>query len=618
MIASNKAPLRFATALLITTFLGGPAALAQDAKPAAPVSILPQDLPSAVAAEPAPENDAIAVGDLAAPSPDRIGLVDVSRGGFPPSLWIGTDPETLKQLIAHLPRYVGSPAQRKFAENLLLSPSTPPAGPVMASEGAASVTTRAWLLEARVQALGAMGDWRDALALLELVPADQLTDTLRRLRTDGELVTDKVSNACAAAREAIQVSAESYWQKLQVFCQLVDDQASAASLGLGVLREQKTDDAAFFWLADLMQGNRPLPPQNLTALEPLHVAMLRRGAGAIPQNLLHSTDPTTLGALAEIPLADANVDPADKTPAAAEKRERQRWAVEARILLAERAVAAGTLKPDVLREVYRQWDAKIDPNPPSIAKITADDVRGRALLFQSAQMQTVPTARAEVITRAITLARTDGGVNGPDLTVVGAVYAPLLAEMEPSADLVWFAGDAARALLAAGEEEKAKIWLDLARNMTRSSSDAALVADGLWVVEQLKPGTTQKFSPRGVTAWADTLPESSLAFQRAVATNLLVAVGEPLAAGDLPSATAAPFADPMPMIAPELWSGLAVTARTNDVGRAALFALIALGETGPAHTSFATVERVIETLVAVGRERDARALALEAALVQGL
>ena len=614
MIASNKAPLRFATALFTISFLSASVSVAQDAKPAAPVSILPQNLAPA-AAEPAAENDTIAVGDLATPSPDRIGLVDVSKGGFPAGMWIGTDPETLKQLIAHLPRLVTSPAQRKLAENLLLSPSTPPSGPVIAST--ADAPAPSWLLEARVQALGAMGDWADALALLELVPADHLTDALRHVRTDGQLATDKVSAACTEAQSAIKASTDVYWQKLQVFCQLAADQASAAGLGLGLLREQKIDDPAFFWLADMMQGNKPLAPQNLAVLQPLHIAMLRRAAGALPESLLQSTDPTTLGALAALPLADPNADPADKTPAA-EKRDRQRMAVEARILLAEHAVAAGTLKPDALRALYRQWDAKIDPNPPSITKITAEDVRGRALLFQSAQAQTVPTARAEVITRAITLARTDAGQNGPDLTVVGAVYAPLLADMETSADLVWFAGDAARALLAAGDEEKAKIWLDLARTMTRSSSDAALVADGLWVIEQVKPSATQRFSSRGITAWAGTLPEASLAHQRAIATNLLVAIGEPLTAADLQSVTAASSAQPTNAIAPELWNALAVNARTKNLGPATLMSLIALGETGPGHASFTTVERVIATLLAVGRERDARAIALEAALVQGL
>ncbi len=623
MIASNKDALRLIAAVFVLSLFAAPAGFAQDAQPsaAAPVSILPQNLtPTSAPEEPAAESDAIAVGELAAPAPERAGLVDVSKGGFPATLWSGTDPETLKQLLPQVPHHMASRAQRKIAENLLLSPGTPPSGPVMAnaSEAAVPPVAASWLLEARVQALGAIGDWSDALALLELVPADQMTDALSRLRTNGQFVTDKVSAACGDVQAALKTSTDTYWQKAQVFCQLVADQASAASIGLGVLREEKIDDPAFFWLADMMQGNKPIAPQNLTALTPLHIAMLRNASGALPESLLKGNDPTTLGALAAIPLADPDANPADKTPVA-EKRARQRIAVEARIMLAERAVAAGTLKVEVLRSLYRQWDAKIDPNPPSIAKITAEDVRGRALLFQSAQVQTVPTARAEVITRAIALARADRGEHGPDLTVVGQVYAPLLAEVEPAADLVWFAGDAARALLAAGEEEKAKMWLDLARNMARSSSDAALVADGLWSVEQLMPGTTHRFSSRGLQAWAATLTDESAADRRANAVNLLVAVGEHLTTADLQSLTGNLSAsEAAPTISPAVWNGLAITARGKNVGQAALLSLVALGEDGPGRASFATVQRVIETLVAVGREYDARALALEAALVQGL
>jgi hypothetical protein len=290
------------------------------------------------------------------------------------------------------------------------------------------------------------------------------------------------------------------------------------------------------------------------------------------------------------------------------------------MLLAEKALAAGTLNPDVLRRLYRQWDMKLDPNPPALTKVTADDVRGRALLFQSASLQTVPTARAEVIARAIDLTRGDRGEHGPDLTVVGKVYVPLLDEMEPSTELIWFAGDAVRALLAAGEPDKAKRWLDLAHTMARTSSDAALIDEGLFPIERLmNTGGGGAVPARALQAWIATLPEDTAAAARASALILLTAVGDQVSAADWqPLFANLPAASPSPTIAAPVWNGLAVSARGKEAGASALFALIALGDGGPGRVNFATIQTVVGSLVAVGRESDARALALEAALVQGL
>jgi hypothetical protein len=591
--------------------------------PAAPVSILPTDVP--VSEDAAAQEPAIAVGDLAAPGIDRIGLVDMADGGFSPQLWSGTDLELLKHILPQLPRRMISPAQRRLAQNLLLSPSLPPAArtpetEVAAAEGdpvaAPALTPSQWLLETRLAALTGMGEWGDVAALLELVPPDQMTESLRRIRADANLVINQINAACAEAQTALNASPDPHWQKIQVFCQLAIDQPSAATLGLALLREQRIEDPVFFWAAEMMQGARPPAPDGITQLEPLHLAMLRKANAPLPAALLKVSDPTAVGILAAIHPPEPAADKADKTPAAV-RAERRRQADEARLLLAERGVALGTVDAAVVRSLYGAVNAKT-PAPPPLSQITAGDLRGRALLFQAAQAQTVPTARAEVIALAIDLTRADRGDKGPDLTVVGRIYEPLLMEMEPTADLVWFAGSAARGLLAAGAADKAKVWLDLAANMARTSSEAGLVADGLLPITRLLHGDGP-MAPQALNAWAKTIPAEAAPAKRAVFLNLLLAVGDPVNASDwLPTMSEPPMIENARLPAPYLWNGLAIAAREKHVGEGVVLSLVALGDDGAARAAPAAAQHVIETLRAVGRENDARAIAVETALAQGL
>lgn len=598
-------------------------------QPTGPVSILPAQ--TAPEGDAVPQEPSIDVGDLKAPGVDSIGLVDTSAGGFSAQLWRGTDLELLKALLPQLPRRSASPAVRHLAKNLLLSPGAAPAATTADAPAGDTLSASQWLLETRAATLAGLGYWSEVQALLDLVPADQMTESLKRLKTEANLVTNHVSDACAQTQAALNATPEPYWQKIQVFCQLDVNQSSAASLGLSLLREQKIDDVAFFWAADVLGGSAAPVPAGFTKLEPLHYAMLRKAAATLPANIADVqakiTDPATLGWLANLPVADDTAAKGDKTPPAT-RTARRRALEDARMTLAERAVRAGTLNAAMLRDIYRSIDTK-NPAPPPLTQVKPDDVRGRALLYQSALAQTVPTARAEVVALALDLVRADRGETGPDLTVMGSVYAGLIGEMEPTSDLVWFAGTAARALLAAGPEDKAartkaKAWLDLARNMGRTSREAGQIADGLWPIEaMMTESAASRLPPQAVRGWVGSLPPTTpaemIAVKQGAMLSLLMAVGEPVASSDwLGSTNASPVLDNVIILAPHLWNGLTLAAKDKRAGETAAFALVAVGENSPARAAMPALQHVIESLRLAGRADDARALAVEAALVLGL
>ncbi len=63
----------------------------------------------------------------------------------------------------------------------------------------------------------------------------------------------------------------------------------------------------------------------------------------------------------------------------------------------------------------------------------------RALLFQVARSQSQPSIRAEVIKVAL-----DRATEGGQFLMAARLYATLMAEIAPAADLLWFAADAGR------------------------------------------------------------------------------------------------------------------------------------------------------------------------------
>lgn len=577
-----------------------------------------------------PVNDSnvrkIAVGVLEELGAERVGLLDEASGALPNAMWDGSDPALVRALLAQLPRRMPSQAMRTITHNLLLPAARQPRAKPDAIDLTDPQSTdvvedpalgqQLWLLEARAKAVGSMGDWSNVNSLLELVPQDRMTESLTRLRVDGLLVVGNTERACAEGQAALSRQPDTQWQKLLVYCQFVSKQASAAQLGLSLLREQGLDDPVFFWAADVMQGQRAPTPAGLKRLAPLELMMLRTAGRAFPEAIVRDGDPTMMRVLASMPAPP----PEEEKLTAAQRKDRIRALQENRVVMSEWAVSLGVLDPEMLRARYLDVDLSQDAKPITLDAATADNVRARVMMFQAAKKQTSPAARAEVIARAIALARADRGQKGPNLVLVGRVYAPMLAELMPAPDLLWFAGSAARGLLAAGMRDKATAWFDLVRQMSRGSLEASEIADSLWAVEHLAmPRSRGNLTPRSLRAWQASIPASAGSLPRQTLLNLLAAVGDPVGAVDwLPVITSPPL--PSQPSAPQaaLWHGLSLAARDARSGEATAFALALLGETASQGEMPVTLNKAIESLIIVGREDDARLLVAEVALVQGL
>ena len=650
---------------------------------APPISLIPSNSPSSLPngqsqAEILPEG-VIAIRELGDVSSDSLGLTDAFTGGLPVSMWQGTSKELVDLLMPSLPTSVTSQAVRDLTKRLLLSVARPPEDSVTEDvfvdmsaivpssigfvqndstvndvgleAGLLNQEPDLGILERRISQLAAMGDWLNVRALVELVPSTSQTESILKIRTDLALVEGGVDSACAEAGERLFVSEETYWQKVFAFCQLRDGNVAAAFLTIDLLREQGIDDPAFFWAAELMSGNRPITPNGLRRLTPLQLAMLRGAGRPFPTQLVRLGDPTLLRVLAEAePLFIAEPDEDELVIF-----KRMRDALDLRLEASERAVALGALDPEVLRNHYRSEifeEDLIEEEVSEFSELTAqpvapvdnveqttfsptventdepdldlDDfpvntVLARARLFKLAEAQSIPTARAEVISRAIDYARADRGRNGPDVGAMGLIYAPLLKDLVPTGDLVWFAGNAARALVAAGELEAGNEWLELTKTYARTSIEAADVSAAIWPVErQLQPSVTNRFTPLRFKRWEATRPQSRLQSDKTLVLTTLTALGETVTNADWMSLMERDVRQSASFPSPHIWNGLNNAAANQRVGETVLMALIALGNDGPAGASPIVLSHVISALTRIGLEDEARRFAVEAAITYGL
>lgn len=556
-----------------------------------------------------PSGPTIAVNALAPPKPDAMGLVDARGGGFPDDMWRDSQAEPVRALIANMPARTASLAARRLAVRLLLSAAPPPATQGTPVPGGA-------LLEARIGALAAMAAWEDALALSELVPADARSPALARLHLNAQLSLGKTDAACGEIQRALSqnTAPDPQWQKVQVFCQFAGGQGTAVGLAVDVLREQGVDDPAFFWAVSVAQGGNAPPPAVLTkgTIDPLILALLRQSGRMIPPELLAGDDPTALLTAAQIAATPTKAPPTD---------------LDARLSAVERAVENGFVGANILRDVYMKADAGAPP--ASTATIAMDTPRQRAAVYKLAMAQNAAAARAEVIARAYVLSRPKDARSDGHVVLAGLVYGAAVREMMPAADLVWFAGTAARILLAdAGPQPPgaqdarslAQAWLDLAASLAATAQEASAVNDTLWPIRQLVTGGAVARDPMLMWAAADSdaFPDLALS-RRAMMLSLLAALGDGVTLADWEPLLVEQAEDQSPPVAaPSViaWQSLTLASRTRRIGETVALALQMLDARRPPQaTAYA---KAVESLVAIGRTADARAVATDLALARGL
>jgi hypothetical protein len=564
--------------------------VAAEAQVGAPVQLLPETPPDYGAAVPTlPESESGAAGPsapqgfevdtLGAVGTDFAGTLEPDGGGLGLDMWRGTDRAKVERLLPLL-EPATSPILAELTRRLLLSNAVAPPG---RGSGRSLLPVRAGLL-------GEMGLVDEAVALLRLLPADQRDAESARLLTELSWRAGDPDGACAVVAESVpRLPVDRFWQQASVFCQLRAGQADEAALGLDLLREHGESDEIFFALAEALGGaaQAELPP--LPVVTPLYLAMARAAGLPVPGVAIHEPPPLVLALIAESPDA----------------------AIEWRLTAAEAAAAAGVLPPRSLAAVYTA-----EPEDPGVLDTAIDlpDIGAtaatRAILYQAAVRAGVPRQRARLVEKAL-----DADVLDPNYWARVRLYLPLLAEIAAAPELAWFADDAARHLFAGGRLREAGEWVAVLQD--DPNAEAAADVPRLAALEYLAGENAPVPPVDALVPATDAAAEQRAARLRAV----FAAIEEPVAPPSTELQSSSLAATPVPALPQQnvnLWLDLGEAAARQRLGETVLLTLVGLKATGLAAADPHWLARGIASLRGVGLAEEARRLAIEAALVNGL
>ena len=527
---------------------------------------------------------AIQVDSLKSIDADTVGVLSEAEGGFGGAMWEGTSRALVDTLLTRIPVNSTSPAMRDLMRRLLLSTAAVPKGR----------SKRGGLVVMRIGLLAAMGDLRAVNDLLEATPLRRQDEELMRVEADMRFLANDNARACALAAGQFQAGQQPYWHKAFIFCQALAGETEKAALGVGLLSELGEDDGPFFAMVEGLTNGENVVIDSLPDPSPLHLAIARAAKALLPSDVISSNRPAVLYTIAISPNAP----------------------IELRLEAAERAEAAGALPVDTLRQLYTSasFSDEALANPLSKAEVETGPL-SRALLYRTSLAQTVPIAQAETVARALALGREGGRYPS---TV--RVFVSVLRLIRPSDELVWFAPEAIRALLAAGRHELAGAWFELLRAAALFDEGSAAMLTSLMPVASLSGSpeadswTTDKLGD-----WWNQAKGDTRARQRAaILFSLFDALGEPVPATLWAALLTDADRTPVALPHPALWFRLQSASAEGRVGETVLLSLLALGEGGPAAAEPVILRQVIGGLRAVGLEPAARALAVEAAVAAGL
>ncbi len=542
-----------------------------------------------------PQIQGIEVNPLAEMDPGAIGALDPGQGGFGPAMWRDSDRTQIESLLLRLPPRMTSIVLRDLARRLLLSSAPPPA--LADAEGDAEpedeTGSDADFLALRIDRLIALGDVEGLNQLLRAVPRRFDDERILRGRVEGLVLAGDLSGGCGEVQNGMALHyALPYWQKALIVCQLASGQREQAELGLALMRERGlAEDPGFDALVGVLSGGGGEIP-TATAMEPLNFAALQAIGWQPPAALINRAPPSLLAVIARSP----------------------RVPLEQRTGAAELAVAMGALDPKPLAELYRGYEFEPQVLQEGDPEGALAGPRQRALLLRRVELSTEAQGRAHRIRIALETAAQSGLYRA-----MLQVLLPRLAEIPIEPGMVWFAETAGRAYYAAGSYERARSWYNLARERAGHDSLAAAATARLWPYFRLSGGASLGSSV-DLAAWRGARSDADaavLARGQALLEAAFRSLGE---GGARPLSAVTAQAGGSGIVTPEngLLLDLEVAGEDRRIGEAVLLSLVSLGEEGLEAVQPRTLNAVLTALQSIGLQLEARQLAVEVAVANGV
>ena len=524
---------------------------------------------------------------LQAVDSDSVGVIDDAEGGLGVEMWGRTDRALVVQAIALLPRNAASPAMRDLMRRLLLTRAM---APVRTTPGPS-------LLSLRINALFDLGDLDSAMALLSRAPVASTDEDLLLTEVESRFFRQDTAGACGKVQAAAQEFKDAYWQQAIAYCLALAGKTAEAALMSDILAERSASvHPAFFAAMDRLSGSAPPVIDSLSDPSALYLSMMRTASIALPPDVADKASAAVTKAIALSPNAPLDL----------------------RLAAAERAAERGILPSKTLTDIYGAvpFEASLLDDPLTHAEAEWGS-RGRALLMQAAGRQNVPAARAEVLQAAFKVARAKGG-----LRILAVASQPMLMAMNPTSELAWFAGMAARTLIAVGEFDHARKWIELDLRFAREKVGENTQPRALWPLAVLiGAGGGGEISAAALQSWwqSQSQKDATATISAArVLFSLLDAFDVAVPASLWAPILGAPPVQGLRNPGVGIQIALRRAVEAGHKGEVVALSLLALGDAGPTSNNVHAVNLSVRALRKVGLTMEAQRIALEAAVAAGL
>ena len=544
-------------------------------------------------------NDEVTISELPNIDSGWIGILSNQDGGLGWNMWVGTDSVFAKILLDLLPVNAPSPAMRNLAKRLLLTSASQPSkakkdGLQAISPSGKPIVTEdqdATFLPLRFAKLASLGAKEELIELSNIIPAEEMVDLLAKEIIYSRLLSGETDKVCIEVIDLAKRTNEVNWRKALIVCQLILGKRDAALLSLELLlAELDSEDKFAKLIYALADGTNQVEVDNDSIYFKILIAVL---PGEQLDKYRLNLEPSGLSVVA--------------------KNNILAWKI--RMLAAEKAVLAGSLPSLYLNELANEFKFNKDIYSRAASESKSmEGFKARALLLQTAALNTSIIERARFL--RLLLDRADKDDLFP---VYASVSMPILLTIKPRADLIWFASSAARASIAGGNYELASEWLSVLGKTDLDFEASGNLLRLLPLIAIAGQSLPKPFSQEQATdVWSGLLDNFTRKDKEKRASRLLVllsAMGiEPKSGAwkNIISVNNIYLMETIPSTA--LRYQLRDAAKNKRIAEVVSISLIMLGSDGPSKSGLVALSAVIRALIDIGLEKDARAIAIEAAL----
>ena len=359
---------------------------------------------------------------------NTVGTLTEKQGGLGYDMWLGTEKNIILNYLKNLPINKESELAIDLIRKLLLSNAD-----IKDSNGDNEI------ILTRINKLIELGDFENAKLLIDLIISNDENEEILRKQTEINLSLSNFDLVCSNIVEKRKKFKENFfWWKVEIFCQILNDESNKANLSLTLLKEKKDfSDENFFKIIDSLIYNEEIKDENLFNLDLLNLAMTRIANINIKEGYVLKEDPLFLTMIYRMP----NVP------------------IKLRIEAIEKSKKLLNLPTETIEEIYNSYE--IDENDKKIS-LDEDILLGygtQAILFQMAISEENEEKKVKIINKALEIA----AING-NFKLISKLNLNSLLEIKPSTKLVWFANNAVKSLLILNEIDAAMEWYKILKN----------------------------------------------------------------------------------------------------------------------------------------------------------